>query len=154
MEHEMLFFAYSDQLIRSKNTSQAFWKNPELTDITLVSSDEKQIFAHEIILCTCSSFFKNIIFKNPHPKPLIYLKDVKHLVLISILAFIYLGSCEIANDILKDFFYLLAKNSTKDLIKMNLLQIALQILLVKVIFSQQCGMKQKYAIKAKMTNKI
>ena len=99
MEQEMFSFVNSDLIIRSKNTSQAFWNNPDLTDVTLVSSDDKQIFAHKMILCTYSSFFKNIIFKHPHPKPLIYLKDVKHSVFISILRFIYLGSCEIANDI-------------------------------------------------------
>ena len=103
MEQEMFSFANSDMKISSKNTSYAFWNDTELTDVTLVSSDDKQIYAHKIILCTHSLFFKNIILNNPHPKPLIYLKDVKHSVLISILEFIYLGSCEIANDILEDF---------------------------------------------------
>ena len=46
------------------------------TDVTLVTEDDQQIDSHKIILSTCSQFFRNIFERNPHQKPLLYLKDV------------------------------------------------------------------------------
>ena len=64
-----------------KNTKNAFtqlWDNQEFTDVTLATVDDLQIRAHKVILCSLSSFFRNILLKNPHPNPLIYLKDIRY----------------------------------------------------------------------------
>ena len=47
-------------------------------DVTLACEDSSQIEAHKVILSACSTFFKDILKKNPHQHPLLYLRGVKH----------------------------------------------------------------------------
>ena len=42
-------------------------------DVTLACEDE-QIQAHKVILAACSPFFRNILRRNQHQHPLLYLK--------------------------------------------------------------------------------
>ena len=48
----------------------------ELFDVTLACKDG-QLEAHKVILSSCSFFFKDILKRNPHVHPLLYMKDVK-----------------------------------------------------------------------------
>ena len=45
----------------SKSFSQLTRKQTGLFDVTLVSSDQKQVSAHRLVLSACSDFFKNIL---------------------------------------------------------------------------------------------
>jgi hypothetical protein len=49
------------------------YKDTEFSDVTLACADDQQIKAHKIILSGSSPFFRNILSKNPHPSPLLYL---------------------------------------------------------------------------------
>ena len=42
-------------------------------DVTLVC-EEEQLQAHKVIISACSPFFRNILQRNPHQHPLVYLK--------------------------------------------------------------------------------
>merc|ERR1712098_249519 len=53
--------------------------------------------------CTFSPYFKDILINNPHPHPLIYLRDVNHEDLYSILEFIYLGKASVYPSNMKRF---------------------------------------------------
>jgi len=75
-------------------------------DVTLVCEGEKQIVAHKVVLSASSPFFKQILIKNPHQHPLIYLKGVRYLDLSSLLEFIYLGEVKIRESDLQDFLRL------------------------------------------------
>ena len=46
------------------------------TDVTLATLDNQHVSAHKIILSSGSTFFKNILVRNLHQNPLIYLKDI------------------------------------------------------------------------------
>ena len=48
-------------------------------------------------LSASSPFFKNILLKNPHSNPLLFLKGVKDAQLQSIINFVYLGETEVAH---------------------------------------------------------
>ena len=76
---------------RAPETLSKLWKQKDFTDVTLVSTDSNQTEAHRGILAASSPFFRNILLKNPHPKPLLYLSNVDQARLTSILQFIYLG---------------------------------------------------------------
>ena len=69
-----------------------------LADVTLVSDDQKQIQAHKFVLSACSQVLKNLLLANPHPHPIIYLRDVEHEELLALLQFIYLGEATIVQD--------------------------------------------------------
>ena len=45
----------------------------EFSDVTLVSDNGKQVETHKIILASSSPFFANLLKRNKHPHPLIYM---------------------------------------------------------------------------------
>jgi len=63
----------------------------DFCDVTLVCDGDQQIKAHKVVLASFSQFFKNILAKNPHEHPLLYIKGINLESLKSILAFIYSG---------------------------------------------------------------
>ena len=73
------------------------------TDVTLATGDGKQMSAHKVILGSSSNFFKTILMNNPHPSPLIYLKDIEYSQLKLIRDFIYLGQCHVPADEINEF---------------------------------------------------
>jgi len=74
----------------------------EFFDVTLACDDE-QIQSHKMILSACSPFFRNILRRNPHQHPLIYLKGVKYTDLQSVLNFMYHGEVNVAQEELNSF---------------------------------------------------
>ena len=75
----------------------------EFTDVTLVCDDDKQIDAHKVVLSNTSAFFKRILIRNPHQKPMIYLKGFNYEEVKSIIEFIYLGRTEVYQDNINRF---------------------------------------------------
>jgi hypothetical protein len=71
-------------------------------DVTLACEDS-QVQAHKVILSSCSPFFRNILRRNPHQHPLLYLKGVKYKELLSVLNFMYQGEVNVAQEDLNSF---------------------------------------------------
>ena len=71
-------------------------------DVTLACDDE-QIRAHKLILSACSPFFKDVLRKNPHQHPLLYLRGIKFRDIQSILQFMYHGEVNVAQEDLNSF---------------------------------------------------
>ena len=86
----------------SRNYSQIRQDN-NFSDVTLVSDDEDSFPAHKFVLAGSSSFFQNILKKNPHPVPLLYLSGVSSQYLKHALDFIYEGKVEIDQQNLSQF---------------------------------------------------
>ena len=84
--------------------------NGDFLDVTLVCDDEIQIKAHKNILSASSNFFRNVLRKNPHQHPLIYMNGLEHAVLVALVEFMYSGQVEIAQAYLDRFL-----NTAKDL---------------------------------------
>ena len=70
-------------------------KEMDFSDVTLVCEEDHQIEAHRIILTACSPFFKNILKKNKHSHPMIYMRGMKAKDLVAIVDFIYHGEANI-----------------------------------------------------------
>jgi hypothetical protein len=71
-------------------------------DVTIACEDS-QIQAHKVILSACSTFFRNLLRRNPHQHPLLYLKGVKYKDLLGIINFMYNGEVNVAQEELKQF---------------------------------------------------
>ncbi len=99
------------------NTFRQMWNDQNFADITLATVGHQQIRAHKVILSSCSPFFRGIILRNPHPNPLIYLKDIRHRELEMVLKFIYMGQCEVGQGDLESFLTI-----GKDLVVNGLLE--------------------------------
>ena len=87
------------------NISGAFRElrdDKDFFDVTLACDDD-QIQSHKMILSACSPFFRNILRRNPHQHPLLYLKGVKYTDLQSVLNFMYHGEVNVAQEELNSF---------------------------------------------------
>ena len=87
-------------------------------DVTL-ACDDSQLQAHKVILSACSPFFRNILRKNPHQHPLLYLKGVKYKELVSVLNFMYMGEVNVAQEELNSFLSVAEELRVKGLTQNN-----------------------------------
>jgi len=87
------------------NISSAFKElrdDKDFFDVTLACEDE-QIKGHKVILAACSPFFRNILRRNQHDHPLLYMKGVKYTDLQAVLNFMYHGEVNVAQEELNSF---------------------------------------------------
>jgi len=87
------------------NISTAFRElrdDKDFFDVTLVC-DEEQIQAHKVILSACSPFFRSVLRRNRHEHPLLYMKGIKYLDIVSVLNFMYHGEVSVAQEDLNSF---------------------------------------------------
>eukprot|EP00092_Neocalanus_flemingeri_P012017 GFUD01012954.1.p1 GENE.GFUD01012954.1~~GFUD01012954.1.p1 ORF type:complete len:406 (-),score=106.77 GFUD01012954.1:124-1341(-) len=103
------------------NISDAFKElreEKDFFDVTL-ACDDSQIEAHKVILSACSPFFRNILRRNPHQHPLLYIKGVKYKELLSVLNFMYMGEVNVAQDELNSFLAVAEELRVKGLTQNN-----------------------------------
>jgi hypothetical protein len=103
MGNDRIELRWNDHGTNAFNTFKQLWGDQDFTDVTLATADDRQIQAHKAIISSCSPFFRNILVKNPHSNPLIYLKGVSYDHLESALNFIYLGQCHVRDDDISAF---------------------------------------------------
>ena len=63
----------------------------EFSDVTLACEDGTQVEAHKVMLASSSPFFMEILKRNKHPHPLIYMREIKAEKLVAIIDFLYFG---------------------------------------------------------------
>ena len=78
----------------------------EFSDVTLACEDGQQVEAHKVILASSSPFFKELLRKNKHPRPLLYMRALKSEDLIAIMDFLYFGEANVFQDNLDSFLAL------------------------------------------------
>ena len=109
MEPDMYSFSQQNFPTQLGATIKNLWLKEAFTDVTLVSEDKKQIQAHKLVVSAFSPILKDLLIDNPHPNPLLYMRGIKHDVLLSVVQFMYFGQSTIPQeninellDILKD----------------------------------------------------
>ena len=75
----------------------------EFADVTLACEDGQQIEAHKVTLAASSPFFKNLLKRNKHPHPLIFMRGTKSEDLLAIIDFLYLGEATVFQENLDSF---------------------------------------------------
>ena len=70
-------------------------KDTGFTDVTLLCEDGHQVDAHKVILASSSPFFQNILTRNRHSHPLIYMRGMKLEDFVAIVDFLYYGEANI-----------------------------------------------------------
>ena len=75
--------------------------------MTLACEDGQQVEAHKVVLVASSPFFLNILKRNKHHHPLIYMRGVNFENLMAMVDFFYHGETQVYQENL-DFFLLLA----------------------------------------------
>jgi len=103
------------------NISGAFRElreDKDFFDVTLACDDD-QLQAHKVILSACSPFFRTILRRNRHEHPLLYLKGVKYVDLVSVLNFMYHGEVNVAQEELNSFLAVAEDLKVKGLTQNN-----------------------------------
>ena len=75
----------------------------EFTDVTLACEDGQQVEAHKVVLIASSPFFLNLLKKNKHPHPLVFMRGVKYEDLVSMVDFLYNGEANVYQENLDSF---------------------------------------------------
>ena len=89
-----------------ENVNSAFLslrKDNDFTDVTLACEDGHQVDAHKVILAASSPFFENLLKRNKHAHPLIYMRGMKSEDLLAIVDFLYYGEANIYQENLDTF---------------------------------------------------
>ena len=100
------------------NVSSAFGdlrEDKDFTDVTLACEDGQQVEAHKVVLIASSPFFLNILKRNKHPHPLIYMKGVKSENLVAMVDFFYHGEANVFQENLDSFLVLAEEFQLKGL---------------------------------------
>ena len=91
---EMMFANITSQNFQTRYLAKlkSLYQEKTLTDVSLVSDDQKHFLAHKVVLAAVSPVFSNILLGLSNVQyPVIYLKDVRGEDLNSVLEFIYSG---------------------------------------------------------------
>ena len=92
-----------------ENISSSFGElrgDRDFTDVTLVCEDGKQVEADRVILAASSPFFMDILKRNKHSHPLIYMRGLKSEDLLAIVDFLYFGETNVLQENLDSFLAL------------------------------------------------
>ena len=87
----------------------------EFTDITLACEDGQQVEAHKVVLAASSPFFRELLMKNRHPHPLVYMRALKSEDLMAIMDFLYFGEANVFQENLDSFLALAEELKLKGL---------------------------------------
>ena len=101
-----------------ENTLSAFGclrDDSDFADVTLACEDGKQMEVHKVILATSSPFFQNILKRNKHTHPLIYMRGVKYEDLSAIVDFLYCGEADVLQENLNSFLLIAEELQLKGL---------------------------------------
>ena len=91
---------FEDNIITS---FQKLRNNKDFSDVTLACEDGKQLEAHKVVLASSSPFFMELLQKNKHPHPLVYMMGVKYEDLEAIIDFLYTGEANVSKENLDRF---------------------------------------------------
>ena len=78
----------------------------DFTDVTLACEDGQQINTHKLILIASSPFFMNLLKKNKHSHPFVFMRGVTFENLSAMVDFLYQGEANVFQENLNSFLNL------------------------------------------------
>ena len=87
----------------------------DFADVTLACEDGTQVQVHKVILASSSPFFKEMLKRNKHPHPLIYMRGLKAQDLVAMVDFLYFGEANVNEESLDVFLGLAEELKLKGL---------------------------------------
>ena len=100
---EKLCLQWNDFKDNVKVAFANFREDKDFSDVTLACEDGEQFEAHKLVLAASSPFFQNLLVRNKHPHPLLYMRGVKSDDLFAILDFLYNGEANVDQNNLDSF---------------------------------------------------
>ena len=87
----------------------------DFTDVTLACEDGSQIEAHRVVLASSSPFFMELLKKNRHQHPLLYMRGLRSENLLAMVDFLYHGEANVCQENLDSFLALAEELELKGL---------------------------------------
>ena len=116
---EMLCLKWNDFQDNIKTAFRNLKEDNDFADVTLACDDGNQIDAHKVILAASSPFFQNLLKRNKHSHPLIYMRGMKSEDLIAIVDFLYCGEANVLQENLDSFLAIAEDLKLKGLMGQN-----------------------------------
>ena len=82
---------------------KGFRNDQDFADVTLACEDGTQIEVHKFVLASSSPFFMEMLKKNKHPHPLIFMRGLKVEDLVAMVDFLYFGEANVNQESLDVF---------------------------------------------------
>merc|ERR1719341_1087460 len=112
---EKLCLQWNDFRENVSSTFEDLREDKEFTDVTLACEDGQQVEAHKVVLIASSPFFLNILKRNKHSHPLIYMRGVRSENLTAMVDFFYHGEANVFQENLDSFLVLAEELQLKGL---------------------------------------
>lgn len=103
MEAQQFHLKWNNHSLNTLSSFQHLLDSNTLVDVTLTSSNGKNMSAHRIVLAACSEYFYRLFKTLPEKHPVIVFKDASEEILKDLLLFIYRGEVEVQETHLNDF---------------------------------------------------
>ena len=103
VDQEKLCLKWNDFQENAISAFGTLREDRELADVTLACENGQQLEAHKVILASSSPFFLNLLRRNKHPHPLIYMRGLKSEDLVAIIDFLYFGEANVDQENLDSF---------------------------------------------------
>merc|ERR1739838_1282039 len=101
---EKFSLKWNDYLVNVTKKFSILRNEDEFSDVTLVSSDKRQVSAHKVVLSSSSDYFKTILQNNNKSQDMILcLEHISHEELNNMLDYVYKGEVNIEQDQLDRF---------------------------------------------------
>ena len=114
---EKFSLKWNDYLVNVSKQFSLLRNEDEFCDVTLVSSDKRQVSAHKVVLSSCSDYFKTILQSNNKSKDIILcLENISHDEINNMLDYVYKGEVNIEQDHLDRFLTIAERFQLKGLI--------------------------------------
>ena len=112
---EKLCLKWNDFQENLNSAFRLFRNDDDFADVTLACEDGTQVETHKVVLASSSPFFLEILKKNKHPHPLIYMRGVLAEDLVAMVDFLYYGEANVNQENLDSFLALAEEMRLKGL---------------------------------------
>ena len=103
---EKLCLQWNDFQSNIKSAFGELRNDKDFADVTLACEDGHHVLAHKVILASSSPFFMDILTRNKHPHPLVYMRGIKSDDLEAVVDFLYFGEANVFQENLDAFLAL------------------------------------------------
>ena len=100
---EKLCLQWNDFQDNIKSAFGNLREDADFANVTLACEDGQQVEVHKVVLISSSPFFKNLLQRNKHPHPLIYMRGVEFGHLSALVDFLYLGEANVLQEEIETF---------------------------------------------------
>jgi len=116
VEQDKLCLKWNDYQQNAISAFGTLREDREFSDVTLACEDGQQMEAHKVILASSSPFFHNLLKRNKHQHPLIYIKGLKSKDLVAMIDFVYYGEANVYQENLDSFLAVAEELQLKGLV--------------------------------------